>query len=72
MSWSWFLRDFLNIGVVISTLYLICFEFIPFKFKRWEDWKEEFKERYFGPAHIAIAILALRGAVWLFDRYFQR
>ncbi len=71
MSWSWFLHDFLNIGAWISGVYLFYFEFIPFRLKRWKNWESEFKARYFGLTHLAIAVLALRGAVCLFDRYFH-
>jgi hypothetical protein len=68
MSWSWFFRDSIYVGSMISVLYLVL-GFILFKAKPLEDWLADFRGKRFSLTYIAVAFLALRGLLWLIDRY---
>lgn len=67
MSWPDFFRDFLNVGAMVSVVYLAYFVFIPAKFARWESWQDKFRNAQFGLGYISSAILLVRGIVWVFD-----
>jgi hypothetical protein len=67
----WFFRDFLNFAACVAVVYLFYSNFIPSKPKTFEDYMDDFKRMRLGLGYICLGILALRGIVWVFDRFYH-
>jgi|GEM_PF-5502028 hypothetical protein len=65
---AWVLRDILNFLAGVSVLVLLGWGAIPRKNQNFDDCRDYVRRML---RYIAIAVLSLRGIVWLADRYFH-
>ncbi len=68
MAWPLWdvLRDILNFAAGVSGPVLLAWGVVPRKNQNFEDSRDYARQML---CYIAIAVLSLRGVVWLFDRY---